>query len=332
MTGEPMQCLIDWYSFTVPLVGSPEAYDTAILKLVLACLEEYGLKPFLDVLWTGDLEIFEAKGFYTVRAMDRTTKLSLSFGGVNSHVLVDCTGETCQVLRDFSLLSSLLTITRTRCSRIDVTADILAPTTPEDFVSSHSNLQITSTSDIRSDTGETSYLGSWKSDRFARVYRYSGNHPRARFLRVEHVHRGKWAKAAAELACHESVDKLLNDASEHYGWTHPIWTPKNAEPSKLRAKKHDRDGAATLKWLDQAVAPAIVRAHREGLINAVDWFRRVTEPLGDLAYLWSIPRNEKADAVGVGSEMLDMHPVDDLDIMAVDEPQVDVDHAEPRRP
>lgn len=272
MTTEPMQCLIDWYSFTVPLVGSPEAYNTAILKLVIASLEEYGLKPFLDVLWTGDIEIYDRAGFYTVRVMDRTTKLSLSFGGVNNHVLIDCTGETCQVLRDAELLNSIVALTASRATRIDVTADIFTDVRPLDFTNKATNIGIKSRSHIASDTGETSYLGSWRSDRFARVYRYSGDHPRAHLLRVEHVHRGKWAKAAADLATSMGYDKLTISCADHYGWSHPCWTPGNIEPSRLKAKKHDKDGAATLKWLKDAVAPAMVRAHRDGLIDADGWY------------------------------------------------------------
>jgi len=331
MTSTPMQCLIDWYSFTVPLVGVPDSGEIPVLKVILDVLRQFGLGVYLETLWTGDLELFNSKGFYAFRAMDRTTKLSLSFGGVNNHVLIDCTGETCQHLRDSGQLYSLVALTGKRASRIDITADIVTDVRPGSFVDLASNTSIKSHSSIVSDTGATSYLGSWNSDRFARVYRYDGDHPRAHLLRVEHVHRGKWAKAVAELSIDMSCEKLLISCADNYGWTHPCWTPENVAVSKIRAAKHDRDGAATLKWLNNAVAPALLKSHREGLINAKDWFDQAVMKLINSSLSWREARDKKSDAVPVRSEMLDMNPIDGFDLCAVTEPQIDVDHPEPGR-
>jgi DNA relaxase NicK len=325
-----LMCLIDWYSFTVPLVGIPDSGEIPVLKTILDVLRQYGLGEYLDVLWTGDVEVFPSKGFYAFRAMDRTTKLSISYGGVNNHVLIDCTGETCQHLRDADLLSGLIAFTHQRASRIDLTADIITDVRPLEFVASAANQSIKSRSNIVSDTGETAYMGSWTSDRFARVYRYDGDHPRSHLLRVEHVHRGKWAKAVAELCQELSLGEVLISCSEHYGWKHPVWQPGQVIESPLRAKKHDRDGAATLKWLNKAVAPALIRAHRDGLIDAIDWLRENVVDILDNATSWGKRGKEKANAVGISTQVHDMNPMDGIDHMAVVEPQINVDHPEPR--
>jgi hypothetical protein len=132
--------------------------------------------------------------------------------------------------------------------------------------------------DIFSEDGETSYVGSWKGERFARVYRYHEPHPRAKLLRAEVVLRGVYAKQAVELVLTEGEAATALIAHKPFGWCDPVWQPGEISQSDIRSQRSDKQEAGTVRWLMGDVVSAVVNAHNNGLFNAKEWFERLVTP------------------------------------------------------
>jgi len=77
------------------------------------------------------------------------------------------------------------------------------------------------------------------------------------------------------MVCEQMKNARLSDLALSvnipFAWKHPIWNPDKVMASKIPARAYDRDGAETLKWLNEVVASAIWKAHRSGLINLDEW-------------------------------------------------------------
>jgi len=77
------------------------------------------------------------------------------------------------------------------------------------------------------------------------------------------------------MACEHSAGMPLSElalsANLTFDWKHPMWNPDKLMVSKIPARAYDREGAETLKWLNDVVAPAIMKAHRSGLIDFFKW-------------------------------------------------------------
>jgi len=266
-----MEYLIDWFSFTLPAQMVVEAaFDDGLANAYLS-MAEGGFTDVLLSLHKGEWQVFKGSGFYHTRIMDETSKLSVSWGTVNPHILIECSGVTCQCLRDHDLLNSVIAAFQTRATRIDLTCDITTETRPIDFTAKALGISFKSRTSMTSPTGDTEYVGSWKSDRFARVYRYAPPHPRSGNLRVEHVLKGDWAKSAAASFSSVGLKQTLIGCSLPFGWSHSDWRPGQMVEKLSLTKKHDRDGASTLRWLNNSVAPSLKRAVQEGLIDLDEW-------------------------------------------------------------
>jgi len=168
-----------------------------------------------------------------------------------------------------------------RTTRLDLAVDFPDGVTPADFVAGkkENRFRVTQTND--EDTGLTQYVGSRKSDRFARVYRFNAPHPRAGVLRVEHVLRGRYSKILSTGLITSSIAEQVAILGNTFGWTHESWKPETVTDGKLRAKRHDKDDASTLRWLIKAVAPSLAKSHNSGLIDLPDFIERHVHPLLD---------------------------------------------------
>jgi hypothetical protein len=77
----------------------------------------------------------------------------------------------------------------------------------------------------------------------------------------------------------ETVSVLGNT----FGWKHAVWQPQTVTDGKIRAQRHDKDDAGTLRWLITAVAPAMRKAQESGLIDVLDFVEEyVLKPLQTL--------------------------------------------------
>jgi hypothetical protein len=269
-----MDAKIDYLSFTLPINLSGAGHSPDAEDMIVAALEHAGCGALLAELSTGKPERRGGRKIYAAGIFFQTQGVSLWFGGVANHLLVEVSGTGCQALRDAGILEQTLAAVQTRTTRIDVAVDLPDAGQPEQFVSKkmENRFRVTETQDT--DTGWTQYVGSRKSERFARVYLYRAPHPRAGVLRVEHVLRAEYAKSAAAAILDTSLSAFVAVLGNTWGWQHERWQPDIVTEGKLRAQRHDKEDAATVRWLAKAVAPALVKAHRSGLIDLNEWLNR----------------------------------------------------------
>lgn len=155
-------------------------------------------------------------------------------------------------------------------SRVDIAVDMECNTTPLEFDAQAIPDRIHTRSRMTSSTGETVYIGSRSSERFARVYRYNPPHPRSHLLRAEFQLKGRYAKAVGD-AVGEGVTLagIAADLGAHFGFQHPDWRPDSI-PSPLRVQAHAQTGN-TIHWLTSTVAPLLRRLQREGKLDIESW-------------------------------------------------------------
>lgn len=267
-----MDAKIDYISFTLPLnlsgvSHSSDAHDAIFQQCLL-----WKLDPLLDCL---EIEPPHQKGgrkIYGANLFFPTSAINVWWGGVANHTLFEISGTGCQLLREGGGMKKFLRAIQTRATRIDIAVDLPDAGKPDDFVSKkkENRFKVTETRDT--DTGWTQYVGSRASERFARVYLYREPHPRSGVMRVEHVFRGDFAKETAKTLCDRGLNEVVAMCGNTYGWEHPRWEPDIVTDGKIRAQRHDKEDAATLRWLFKAVQPALVKMHKSGLVNIKEWF------------------------------------------------------------
>lgn len=183
--------------------------------------------------------------------------------------VVQFAGGGVDYLESNGKLGAVLQAWHERASRVDIAVDIETDICPKDFAETRSNDRFQSFSHWNSVQGQTSYVGSMKSERYARVYRYNEPHPRAGLLRVEHVFRRLYAKQLAARLLSVKPEALMRACGEIYGWQHPLWQPElvcDQDSAEIRLTPKERHRSQTLRWLEDVCIPAAVRLHLEGEI------------------------------------------------------------------
>lgn len=130
---------------------------------------------------------------------------------------------------------------------------------------------------VHSESGETFYVGSPKSDRMARVYRYFSPHPRSSDLRVEHVFRRAQAKALAESILAGGILRAAAGCGLVFGWKHEAWDTGQVEPIETRAVTLKKTSKNTVGWLYGSVTSAVSKAVRAGDIDLDEYIIHLRE-------------------------------------------------------
>lgn len=189
-------------------------------------------------------------------------------GGPQTGVLYEVAGRACEGLRTHASACKFLSPIVERITRLDYAVDVQCDTRPAHFSDKRSHKGFRSISYIQSDTGETVYVGSPKSDRFCRVYRYNKPHPRHNLLRVEFVFRRGLARNAAQSLCRaQSAQDFTSMLGNTYGWTHPVWRPGVVTDERLRVPIVTRHSDDTVAWLYKQCAPALAKKLKEEAID-----------------------------------------------------------------
>ncbi len=253
---------IDWISFTMPLVSSESSpeYRALAAEARIDELTEGVLSVDSDNLQTGR----PPYGWSISGAGIRV------FFGLSGDALVEVSGEGCELLHAVDMIRIVIAAFKTRITRIDHATDIETDTTPAAFVETVRRKPKTK-SHIISETGETVYIGSMKSPRYARVYRYAPPHPRAAWLRCEHVFRHHDALEFAKLWLEFGDDKMAASCGVTFGWQHPDWTPDSN--LKIKAWRPERKGNKVQSWLTKQVGPAISKALQENRLTTQELAR-----------------------------------------------------------
>jgi DNA relaxase NicK len=205
---------------------------------------------------------------YSIRLRHNATDVALSFGSKNAHIYVELAGKACDAYESVDALVPLVSSTCERSSRLDVATDFETNVTPEQFSAFRNTDKWKYAPYYPSESGTTCYVGSRKSERMARVYRYNPPHPRSHLLRVETEYKGKAAKALAALVVKTPISALALRSNAIFGWSHPLWDEMGGIGETVKYKSYRPQNAATVRWLYGDVSKAI----RKGIANGyLEW-------------------------------------------------------------
>jgi len=282
-----MDAKVDYLSFTLPLdlrradrthhegtqTVTRDEHDQYAQSVIADELAQLGMDDFLEILASSKYSDMGGRQRYGRFVHWRKNNVSILWGGAADNVLVELSGVSCQLLRDRTALDSTMGAISNRVTRVDVAVDFLTDVTPREFVAQKSGKRFKITEQHDTETGETQVAGSRKSERFAVVYVYQAPHPRAGVMRVEHRLRGDYAKVIAPAIVSDGLPLQVAKLGNTFGWKHALWQPDQVTDSKLRATRADKSDAGTLRWLLKSVAPALVKAHQNGLIDVIEFIR-----------------------------------------------------------
>lgn len=272
-----MDAKVDYLSYTVlhDLPATQEGFIPEVGVLTELMAKKPATWAFLDRI-EGWHEA-SARGHYKQSLM-AANYTKLSWGGQANHILIELPGTACQAARDLELLPDCLQEAAERATRLDIACDVVEGCKPRDFVAAGYSERFGAYAEIVSPDGETEYVGSMKSDRYARVYMYNEPHPRAGILRIEHVLRRQYAKAAiGVLQETRQLIRLVCQLGNTFGWQSDYWIPECASEGRLKASRADRNEPGRVRWLYEVVMPAMVKADTEGLIELDSFIERTRE-------------------------------------------------------
>lgn len=197
------------------------------------------------------------------------------------HSLLEITGRGCERLSESPQSGQFLAAVSDRLSRIDVACDMLTDVRPGEFVAQRASGRFKAHSSFVSESGETEYIGSRTSNRYARVYRYNPPHERAHLLRCEFVLKAEDARETARAIMRDGLSSVVVALGKSFGWEHPVWQPDDVDAAIIPVWRPERKEGKTLYWLASTVAPLISRLHREGTIDVSDWTQiHIFNPMG----------------------------------------------------
>lgn len=188
------------------------------------------------------------------------------------HVLFEISGRGCDLLFVEQTLNPLLERIMNNLTRLDIAVDILTETRPSAFVALRDEGRFKTHSEFTSASGDTCYIGSMSSGRYARVYRYNAPHERSRLLRVETVTRNVNARLCAQSVLDLGLQRTANSLGQVFGWAHADWQPQGNNVAVMKAYRPERHIGKTEFWLAKQVVPSLLRLHRDGTLDVMEWF------------------------------------------------------------
>lgn len=267
-----MGAIIDWISISLK-------HDLPVLPVMPGFEELWktpageGEKWLQDYLSSfTDMAIMHGRSPYRKSIMSEYGGWRLFWDCDQGGSLVEFTGQGCKRLRDQGWDVDVVNAFYDRITRIDLAVDIETDCDPQEFTERCDNKKFKSGAVMTSSGGKTVYVGSRKSDRYARVYRYAEPHPRAKFLRVEMVCKGRSALPTCELIrAGYDIVSVAAAVGKAYKWSHPLWDMASeitavAAPRRWHASQTER-------WLITQVLPAISKLTRKGQLEVVEYLR-----------------------------------------------------------
>jgi len=275
-----MRTHVDWITFTMsPRYGTYDASNMSVGEDYATAIEAAWIATFdaeiLAKAFGGEWEKQEKSRAPYSDAWSLAGSGIMLYAGVSlNHCCVEISGQGCEKLIEADLLERIIHSVQDRITRIDIASDIETSISPVTFVGSLKHDRMRSSGHQLSASGETCYVGSRKSERYARVYRYFEPHPRAKYLRVEHVFRGDYACNVGRAILNSGLDNVASSAGSAFGWAHDTWQPDAQTEVDLSIVKAERTTGSTVYWLMKQVAPAFKRLCAEGVIVDPEKFCR----------------------------------------------------------
>lgn len=193
--------------------------------------------------------------------------------------VLECGGAACDLLYRSGELMPWVAKHCEHVTRLDLAGDLVCDLTPVAFLAYGRSGVHKASGAKDSAKGSTRYIGSETSIRRCRVYRYFPPHPRADALRVEAVLRGKLAKHFAFQTTVARLDDLWSEAIRPFAFKCPQCRLPTQSIEPLLTLKNEPTSAGRLRWLEQQIRPALLNAHRAGLIDLPTWFDDVLKAL-----------------------------------------------------
>jgi len=267
-----MRSHIDWLTFTLtPRYRTTYADGTTADEMYREAIEQAFIQTFgegdTEGLFGGEWEKQERSRAPYIDAWKLGIRGITVFASPTlNHLCVEISGQGCEALISEGGLDRILARVEERVTRIDIASDIPTDTKPTAFVAMVNHERMRASGYQKSESGETCYVGSQKSDRYARVYRYADPHPRSHLLRVEHVFRREYAKKVAAQVRNAPVESIAASAGLAFGWAHPDWQPDNVSPDEIRVVFERSTTGKTVFWLIHSCASAFKRLCADGTI------------------------------------------------------------------
>lgn len=262
---------VDWISFTFTMPANGVTDDRLVLQDALHSLHllDPGLLEALDL---NNAAISpKSRAPYKQRWTSDDNGVALYTHANLNHGTCEISGRTCERLHRDDLINPILELAINRLTRLDIACDMLTGTRPSEFAEKRLAGRYRSGGHQFSDDGETIYVGSKTSNRYARVYRYNPPHDRSHLLRSEFVIRKEDARLTAQAILNDGIDKVALSLGLAFGWQHPDWNSDESTPAELHAWRPERHKGSTVFWLNDTIAPLIARLHNEGTIDVYEY-------------------------------------------------------------
>jgi len=269
-----MRSHIDWITFTMSMAYADETTEAYANAIANGFEDMFGKQLLADAFGGNWTKNERSRAPYTDSWTLPEASITLYASPNLTHCCVEISGQGCERLIAQGCLDNVLSRCHERITRIDIASDIETEVRPTSFVEKVDHERMRTSGHVVSDTGETCYVGSQKSDRYARVYRYNQPHPRSHLLRIEHVFRREYAKVVAGEIARSGVDAVAKSAGKAFGWAHTVWTPESTQEIDLSVVKAEPTMGGTVFWLIKSVAPAFKKLVAKGIIPDPEKFLR----------------------------------------------------------
>lgn len=274
-----MNWKIDWLSIVIP---APEWGDVPVFGMrdaALTATADFFGDAALGVMGGFDWAIEGGRAPFNLSLLRSGGGMRLFFSHHLTTMLLEITGVGCTRLAEDTDILSISKRFKAAISRLDVAVDFETDIRPAEFAVLRSVERFKAHGEVVSATGETYYVGSLKSERFARVYRYNEPHPRSHLLRVEHVFRKESAKLAIEYLESHSVIEWIGAIGAIFGWKHALWET-DARIGQMSARVVERpEEGKTVFWMYNTVAPCLARLLTENRITLEEFLGAVSKAM-----------------------------------------------------
>lgn len=258
---------VDWVSFTVPIDVRPRYTAQGMFRVALNALRAYSPLAY-ELLPEAETEVQNGRAPYS-ESWHMDNGIVVFTNRLLPHALFEISARGVAQFAERDLLTFCDEL-RPRMTRIDYAVDLDTPIAPDEFAQARDVARFKSTSEFKSSSGHTFYVGSRESDRYCRVYRYYEPHPRHETLRVEFVLKAEQARAFVDTLTTFLPRDVAGVLGNTFGFNHPAWEIRD-DLAPLKAWRGSRETPRTLYWLNAQVAPAIKKLHDAGEFDARAW-------------------------------------------------------------
>jgi len=276
-----MLCKVDWISFTLDLGVGQGRQAYAMTGIIADTLRSFWPAGPVTLGLHDAYVPGPGRKPYSQSVTWEEAHIKLFFHPFLSHCLFEISGQGCQILEERASLNGLLEAVSARLTRLDIAVDMNTDSKPREFVAQQQGGRFKSHAEVNSRDGETCYVGSRSSDRFARVYRYNPPHERAHLLRCEYQLKHENAVLAAQGVMAMGCEYVALQLAKTFGWAYDQAQLSLMDVEALAAHRPVRAEGRTDFWLAAQVEPALKRRYQGRPGEFLAWTRRLYKELFD---------------------------------------------------